>query len=271
MHPRIPKPATLSEYLSWAKGELGIDHTEATQRWYKSNATAALNAASAHPFFRDLDSLLRSATVAYKEKYNTGLMMQGSLELQIKSYESALQKSFRINISRNNKFPAPPKDGWLTPDRWFERLNDIVRGMLVAKYIDGPGFLLSRFQQHAEEVGLQSHSATPYSENGYYAHHFYVHIPVEITTTSWEGTFVQMSTEIQVTTQLQEVMRALTHRFYSQEKERQREDNWKWDYSSDKFKASYLGHTLHLLEGIIVELRRRSIKDSSEDQNATEG
>jgi hypothetical protein len=34
-------------------------------------------------------------------------------------------------------------------------------------------------------------------------------------------------------------------------------DAWKWDYKSDEFSTNYLGHILHYLEGVIVEIRNK--------------
>jgi hypothetical protein len=63
--------------------------------------------------------------------------------------------------------------------------------------------------------------------------------------------------EIQLTTQLQEVLRSLTHPFYEAERLLRNPDKgkWKWDFSSGRFKVGYLSHTLHLLESVILETR----------------
>ncbi len=70
---------------------------------------------------------------------------------------------------------------------------------------------------------------------------------------------MNMWVEIQVTTQLQEVLRKILHVVY----ERTRmisDDNqipWQWRYKDDDFFINYLGHMLHNIEGLIMEIRRR--------------
>jgi hypothetical protein len=63
--------------------------------------------------------------------------------------------------------------------------------------------------------------------------------------------------EIQITTQLQEVLRSLTHKFYEAQRLQVVPDKgkWKWDFKSNRFKVGYLSHTLHLLESVILESR----------------
>ena len=36
---------------------------------------------------------------------------------------------------------------------------------------------------------------------------------------------------------------------------------WQWDYKSDEFSANYLGHILHYVEGMIVEIREKQKKE----------
>ncbi|MGA8485346.1 MAG: hypothetical protein WB706_13230 [Nitrososphaeraceae archaeon] len=35
--------------------------------------------------------------------------------------------------------------------------------------------------------------------------------------------------------------------------------NWKWNYKSDLFSSSYLGHILHYVEGLILEVRDKQV------------
>ena len=32
---------------------------------------------------------------------------------------------------------------------------------------------------------------------------------------------------------------------------------WQWDYTSDEFAANYLGHILHYVEGMIIDIREK--------------
>jgi hypothetical protein len=55
---------------------------------------------------------------------------------------------------------------------------------------------------------------------------------------------------------MQNMLYELTHTFYDKERHVVPKDphSWKWDYRSARFSASYLSHTLHLVEGMILQL-----------------
>ncbi len=71
--------------------------------------------------------------------------------------------------------------------------------------------------------------------------------------------------ELQITTQLQEVLRQFSHEFYEKMRmtNKQSEIPWQWRYKEDEFFANYLGHMLHNIEGMIMDVRRRQ-----EEKNA---
>ena len=35
---------------------------------------------------------------------------------------------------------------------------------------------------------------------------------------------------------------------------------WQWDYTNDRFNTNYLGHIVHYVEGMIVQLRDKQMK-----------
>jgi hypothetical protein len=55
-------------------------------------------------------------------------------------------------------------------------------------------------------------------------------------------------------TQLAEVITSLTHVLYEERRDGTADGgdgSWKWEARSQRFRSAYLGHGLHLLEGII--------------------
>ena len=69
---------------------------------------------------------------------------------------------------------------------------------------------------------------------------------------------VEFSAEIQITTQLKEVMRQLTHGQHQERRQKERpapDEKWQWDHRSKEFVPNYLGHMLHYLEGMIMQVR----------------
>ena len=94
-------------------------------------------------------------------------------------------------------------------------------------------------------------------EEGYYAAHLYTKQKFEIPKVTWDTEKVEISIEIQITTQLQEVIRKLLHKYYEERRKKVKKEDvkWQWNYKSDEFIANYLGHILHYIEGMIMEIR----------------
>lgn len=259
MHmPRRNPPTSESEYIDWIREVAGADFTGATQRLYKSNAAVALLAAQEHIFFSNIENFLRSCEQEYVRVTGSSLIMnEYSVKLVQKSYESAVNKTYRINIVNNRRLPGEPADRWVTPENWFAKLNDIIRGTIVCKYIDGPKFLAEKLEAYANHYQLENRYVSQQRDDGYYAYHFYVKVPVELNNARMESDLVNLDIELILTTQLQEILYMITHRFYEDTRNQRLNDaaSWKWDVKSNRFKAGYLSHTLHLLEAIIMELR----------------
>ncbi|WP_156652696.1 hypothetical protein [Methylobacterium sp. Leaf86] len=267
----MPRPS-YEEYPAWLREQHEIDLAEARYKThYEINSTSILAEVTGHKFVAEIDGVLNGANLDYRNTSNYQLLMSGAeISFQRKPFESVINKSYRKNIAFNRKFPKEPEDGWFLPSNWYSKCNDIIRGTLVTKYIDGPSFLAQKLVTHAESCNLQAEIDTMESDSGYYAYHFYTKIPVPIVSFDLNSKeAVPLSVEIQITTQLQEILRQLTHGFYEQLRIEPNQDRraWKWDVDSPRFQASYLGHTLHLLEGMIVQLKNRAAAQTSEGDN----
>jgi len=177
----------------------------------------------------------------------------------IKPYDSLLDKSYRKNVVSNQSWPSSPDQGWVTPLNWYERVNDIVRTTVVVKYLDGVEFFVERAQSVAEQCGRPFSVDYEAREEGYYAAHCYARFEIDIPTLSWATEATTVRFEIQVTTQLQDVIRNLTHDYYELRRSSNASPNvkWQWDYKGPEFVPNYLGHILHYVEGMIMEVRMR--------------
>lgn len=257
-------PLNEAEYIEWAQTTLGFDLGRAGALVYRQHVTYVHGTVEEHPFFQGFDRFLAQAQLKYQSEVHADLFMLAHsdprtprLKLKRKSYESVVNKTYRHNVVLNRKFADPPKGNWITPENWFERLNDIVRGTIVCKYIDGPRMLAEWLDTYAKQLGLESSYTSQQRDMGYYAYHFYVKIPIDMMTEDRREVNFNVTVEIQLTTQLQEIMYEITHRYYEHTRDNLPEDPhaWKWEVNSDRFRAGYLGHTLHLLEAIILDLR----------------
>lgn len=254
-----PKP-TFNEYPEWAKATLGVAYEKSQQNLYEACLRGARDHAST--LLRPLgETILTSVTEKYRRETGSELLMPTTLaeafELHIKPFASAVDKSYRQNVNWNDNWDGPPDDGWVTPDNWLTRFNDTVRTSLICKYLDGPRFLALEIEAWAAENGIKCRFYSQQKEVGYCAYHVYLFPRVALLDVNWGDHEAELSVEIQLSTQLQEVMRALTHEHYEKDRisSHKTDEAWQWQHTSDVFRARYISHTLHLLEGIILELR----------------
>jgi ppGpp synthetase/RelA/SpoT-type nucleotidyltranferase len=270
----ITKP-TFEEYSDWALKNCGVDFNGKTQiDTYMINARVAQTQAQESQFMTGLSSFLSKCDEEYKSHYKSDLLMKDETQIEFswKPYNSLVDKSYRLNIIQNKEFPAPPRwdtdSYWLTPQNWYPHINDLLRTRIVCKYIDGPKFLAERLIEYANSSGIQCSSKSQQKDGGYYAYHFYAKLPVKLLINK-EPMDIALETEIQIATQLQEVLDKLTHPYYEKQRIAPPEDSdaWKWEYNTSEFMARYMGHTLHMLEAIIVDIRNKTnIQASSVNQ-----
>jgi hypothetical protein len=178
-------------------------------------------------------------------------------------------------VLRNSSFPYEPPDGWVHQANLYSKMNDLVRGTLICRFVDAPEFVTAQISEYADRFGLTNRAYSQEREDGYYAFHSYVTFEAEVFDAHWNKAHTAVEVEIQITTQLQEVLRTLTHPLY--ERRRLQSDDgsgkWKWDFNSTRFRFAYLSHSLHLLESMILESRggaltnKRSSKGTRKPMN----
>lgn len=181
-------------------------------------------------------------------------------KLDIKSFKSFLEKTFRKNILENKNYPHEPENGWIFPDNWYSRIDDIIRTTIVVKYLDGVEFMIDKIHSLCNEFNLPPcHVDFEAKEEGYYAAHLYIKQVFEIPKLPWDTELVNVFIEIQITTQIQEVIRTLLHKYYEERRKRVKKEDikWQWNYKSEEFSANYLGHILHYMEGMIMDIREK--------------
>jgi hypothetical protein len=185
--------------------------------------------------------------------------------IQTKSFESFLLKTRRRNVIENANWPDPPEGGWLLPDEWYSNLNDLIRTSFVVKYLDGVGFLSKHVAQICVDQGIEHVLSFEARMEGHYAAHLCITQPCQIPGKNWDTEAMPITFEIQITTQVQDLIRKLLHQYYESRRvlpEPERLD-WQWEYESDEFIANYLGHILHYVEGMIMEVRNRQEEERS--------
>jgi hypothetical protein len=260
----MEQPTNLEKYEKWLEEELGYKIDAKVKRRYETVSLLVRSEFEQTDFWKCLKKELEESEAAYRLKTNGySLLMTTPSELALgtKGFNSFFLKTGRWNVFENKNWPGEPDEGWVTPENWFSKINDIVRTMLVVKYLDGVGILVERLQQLCH-IPLTTSVDWQAREEGYYAAHLYVQREYSIPTLEFDGERVPIKVEIQVTTQLQEAINRLTHKYYEDRRRKVKlsDSKWQWDYESDEFIPNYLGHILHYIEGMIIEVRNREMK-----------
>jgi hypothetical protein len=250
------------QYVAEVVSQLGCKDFVSAERSYIFNMRAAHQSVTDSVILSQIITELRSLPARYATGRPHLLFyppaIPAELGLLTKPFGSAIDKLYRSNILYNRQFPDPPRGGWIEAAELYEKIDDLIRARLVCKYMDGPRFVCEALMCHCRQVGIESKFRELSTEAGYYAWHFYARIPVELMLEAASVVQKNMWVEIQITTQLAEVITALTHEFYEARRSAgpvPKDNDWKWDASSQGFRSAYLGHGLHLLEGIIQNLK----------------
>jgi hypothetical protein len=255
----------MEQYLSWLKSELHIDVTDSERTRYNSVLLTARADVEASLAWTSLHQVLRDEAARYTVDTNGYPLFSADTDsepvLLMKTFDSMLAKTFRLNVLENINFPSPPDPDWIRPDNWLTRINDNLRTRILVRYLDGVVRLSTVLESHFDSYGHSPKAVLLARDYGYYCCHIGIAPTVSVPGASWCLEQLKMPIEIQVTTQVQEIIGRLTHQFY--ERRRLADPggtvNWQWNYKSDEFVPNYLGHLLHYVEGMIMEVRDRSV------------
>jgi len=254
------KPQNIGEYQKWLKEKHETEISDRTRTYYESVTSKIKLDFERSVFWGQLVENLREFDNEYQLKTGYSLLIsEFKPELYIKTFDSFLLKTFRKNILENKRWPDEPEGGWILPGNWYSKINDIVRTLFGVKYLDGIEFMVEKVKSLCGQYSLSCDVHLEAKEEGYYAAHIYTKQEFEIPKVTWDTEIIKLSIEIQITTQLQEVIRKLLHKYYEDRRKRVEEEDikWQWNYESDEFVTNYLGHILHYIEGMIMEIRER--------------
>lgn len=247
---------TFEEYPVWHRTNLGEDlEDDSLRRWYEINVRAAQTTLLQHK----VSGLIEKALSKRAADSTLARNQPSAIAFAEKPFASVLDKLFRLNCNWNKNYPKPPKSDWLRCANVFEHIDDLVRSTIICRYIDGPQTVCNEIISAATSAELAATSLPKATNEGYYAHHVILKFPFELLGRDNTTRHVNVQAEIQVTTQMQDVLKDLTHVYYRKQRLAapvRETASHRWDFKSESFRATYLGHTLHLIEGVVAELRQ---------------
>ncbi len=257
---KLTQVPTLDGYRDMLDSTLGLARLEQTYEYVAGNLASDLLLS---PFWRALTTelvALDEREYQASELHVLAHPEQTAPEVVVKPFKSAVEKSFRRNYLHNRDWPEPPAGGWILPTEWYTRLRDVIRTTIVVKYLDGVKAVSSLVGQVCLGGASVSDVSQEARDEGYYAMHNVVCVPLPMPTdVPWEVRQVDIPVEVQVITQVQDVIRRLTHVFYEERRMRvlDPEKKWQWEWESPEFVPNYLGHILHYVDGAIMDVRRK--------------
>lgn len=254
----VKKPDSISKYKKWLQIKHDIEVTSKEENYYRSIAFTAKRDFEDSNFWINLTERLKDYDQEYLLQTGYNLVSPDQkAKLFVKPFNSLLIKSYRKNVLENKQWPNPPQNGWILPENWLSSINDILRTLFVVKYFDGVRFLTEKISSLCSEHNMTCVVDFEAREEGYYAAHVNTQSLFEIPKQTWDTKKVIFSIEIQVTTQVQEVLRKLLHKYYDEKRISLEKptSKWQWNPKCDEFAANYLGHILHYIEGIMLEIR----------------
>ena len=253
------------KYKKWMKEERKFEITNEVENHYVLISKTIRDQFEKSPFWTELDKNLNKFHGEYREKskdYNL-LSTLNTPELNVKSFDSALLKTFRKNILNNENLTEEPEKGWILPNNWYSQINDIVRTSFIVRYLDGVNFLTDKIETICQEQNIKYETEFEAKDEGYYAAHLSILQEFTIPKYNWDSIRIDVCIEIQITTQLQDVIKQLLHKYYEKNRKKNEEKDikWQWDYKNEEFSMNYLGHILHYVEGMIMEIRDKQERE----------
>jgi hypothetical protein len=237
------RPANIPEYERWLQREVGYNRG-ASESYYATVAPELLRAFEASQLWRALLNRMAAFNAEYSDRHGYPLFMNTTSvpELKTKPFKTFLEKTFRENARLSRGWEREPPHGWILPNKYDARINDVVRTTVVVKYLDGAAFLREKIQQIAVEQGIRcEYKNEARFDGGYYAVHAYVYPTLEAISYQAGTETIERSIEIQITTQLKEVIKELVHGYYEERRMRlgRQTDGWAWDYYGKEFTPTY--------------------------------
>ena len=212
----MEKPSSPEAYITWwnhrfEAPEAQIDKVAAKQ--YQAVSILVKHDFENSTEWRGFISELNNFEAEYRHSRGYDLLMGKPEDTKLcrKEWRDFLSKVWRKNVVENKNFDKEPDTGWITPQNWFENIHDIVRTTIVVKYFDGVGFLLDRLCELLRGHNCKYKPDWEAREEGYYAAHLNVIRDYELLF-GLETQIKRISVEIQITTQMKDAIRELTHR-----------------------------------------------------------
>jgi hypothetical protein len=149
-------------------------------------------------------------------------------------------------------------------------LKDLVRVRVQCRYLDGVEFLTKKLLELAKEQGLAPVRKREGRLEGYFAQHLVFVYPIAFR--AWGSAItVNLRCEIQIATELSTTLWEVSHGIYEVARVGSDDpETWQWDFRDARFVSRQLGHTVHLADGLLCQLRDQTQQGKQEAGESNE-
>ena len=272
---------SIDDYYEWHLDKFDVDlkgQRTQTEQWYKAVTDVGRLDLEQSEFWKQLQDRMPTWDRDFRTAHNNFRLLapEQPTDIEIKPYESVLDKTYRWNCLHNTHWPYPPYPSpstvreaaidedldlcrWYGPHNWLTDFPDIFRIRLQVSYFDG----VKHLAQLVRDLAAQTPAADPSDldprarEDGYHAVHLLVHHDVSVDDfRTREFRPVPVPLEIQIMTDTQAKIIRMLYEVYKERRVSETpSDEWQWAHGSTAFAINYLGNTLHYLEGMMVRSR----------------
>jgi hypothetical protein len=218
------------------------------------------------PFWSQAKGRLDQWRMEYRTLTGTDLLTEAGLpDFVSKSAERIEDKLYRswkkcpMDRQLGNLEKAIAREGPPLP-----RIGDLVRTRIACCYIDGVEFLAGKLSDLGVEMSLSPERYREGRITGYFAQH--ITIPLEATYRfGGASELTKVRCEIQVASELATRMWVSAHPLYETDRGQESDPtDWQWNPDDPRFISNQLGHMIHLADGLLVQLLRKTNKSKDE-------
>ena len=203
-------------------------------------------------FWTQANERLDSWRTEYRNSYGGDLLARPGLP----DFTSKSEGSIRGKLLRRCKEDSNYAQAIQTEGPPIPCLPDLVRTRIACRYIDGVEFLASRILALAQEMNLSPKLERKGSIEGYFAQHITADQQVFFRLAG-EGQPTKIVCEIQIASEMATRMWDATHPLYENVRRDPAEpEDWQWKPNDSRFISNQLGHMVHLVDGLLVQLRQ---------------
>lgn len=253
-----PKKTATDEEDAWLSA-LGARFPDMSTPGYwtlvAKNAETWAGELSAGQFWTEAKKKLDQWRTEYRADTGSELFVGVALpQFVSKSEKSIKEKLFRRYLNNNSTFgKSITSVGPLLP-----AIGDLVRTRLICSYIDGVEFMANKIVDLANELHVSNTRERQGKIEGYFAQHINLQQDV-IYRIAGQSQMASISCEVQVASAMGTKMWEVSHALYEGTRRRPSDaENWQWKPTDPRFISNQLGHMIHLVDGLMVQLRDSS-------------